>query len=88
MMGAFPQMMGQQPQQSQQEAGALGNRQIPPQRAIDKLLMQQQQQKASIAFPQGVPPNQQPPQMMQQNTSPNASSFMQAVLGAQPGVSR
>ena len=68
---------------SQQE-GALGNRATPPQRAIDKLMMQQQQQKQALAFPLGVPQNEQPPQMAAQQQSPNASSFMQAVLGRGP----
>jgi hypothetical protein len=67
-------LSGQQPSQEQ---GALGNRVLPPRRAIDKLLMGQQQQKSSMAFPQGLPPNQTPPQM---TSPPLASSFMAAVL--------
>jgi hypothetical protein len=76
MTSQFPLMnaVGGQPQQ---EIGALGNRALPPRRAIDKLLMGQQQQK-SMAFPQGIPPNEMGPGMQ---PPPTASSFMTAVLG-------
>lgn len=80
MMGGFNQMLGG-PEQTQQEAGALGNRATPPRRAIDKLMMKQQQEKQAMSFPMGIPQNEQPPQMLSANSSPNASSFMQAVLG-------
>jgi hypothetical protein len=70
--------MGPQPNPSPADQ-ALGNRAIPPQRAIDKLLMgQQQQQPRSVAYPMGIPANQQPPNMQ---AGPAASSFMNSVLG-------
>jgi hypothetical protein len=83
------QPMPQAPQGPQPNASpadpALGNRAMPPQRAIDKLLMgQQQQQPRSLAFPMGIPPNQQPPNMPQQS-GPVASSFMNSVLGPSNG---
>jgi hypothetical protein len=72
--------VGPQPNMSPADQ-ALGNRAMPPQRAIDKLLMgQQQQQPRSVAYPMGIPPNQQPPNMQ---TGPVASSFMNSVLGPQ-----
>ena len=80
MFGPFDQMLTPPPPQTQQ-GDALGNRATPPQRAIDKLMMKQQQEKQAMAFPMGIPQNQQPPQMQQAQASPTASSFMQAVLG-------
>jgi len=80
-MGPFTQMLGGPEQTQQQQQGALGNRATPPRRAIDKLMMQQQQQKQAMAFPMGIPQNEQPPQMQQMNSSPNATSFLSAVLG-------
>jgi hypothetical protein len=80
-MGAFDSMLGGPPQPNQQQAGALGNRATPPRRAIDKLMMKQQQDKQAMAFPMGIPQNEQPPTMLASNSSPNATSFMSAVLG-------
>lgn len=83
MMGGFNQMLGGPTvdPNAQQQNGALGNRATPPRRAIDKLMMKQQQEKQAMAFPMGIPQNEQPPQMQQANSAPNATSFMSAVLG-------
>lgn len=79
--GPMTQMLGGPDQNPSQQQGALGNRATPPRRAIDKFMMKQQQEKQAMAFPMGIPQNEQPPQMQVAGSSPNATSFMNAVLG-------
>lgn len=79
-MSTMPMPLNSMDSMTSQNVGELGNRVLPPRRAIDKILMSTQQNKPSMAFPMGIPQNEQPPNQPGAQGA-GASSFLNAVLG-------